>query len=197
MRTQKIHSASASIISITFLAATLLLNSCNDNTISAQGNSVEQSTVKASDIDIQTAILTDNVKVIEQHILAGSNLNEKEQYGGSTPLITASVFGKTEIAELLINAGADLNIQNNDGSTALISAAFFCRPEIVNMLLKKNADKTIKNNYGQTAYDAVSGSFDGVEGAYQAFGKMLEPMGLKLDFAYLEKTRPEIAKTLQ
>lgn len=197
MRTQKTHSTLASIINITFLATALILTSCNDNTTSAQGNSVEQSTAKTPDIDIQTAILTDNVKVIEQHILAGSNLNEKEQYGGSTPLITASVFGKTEIAELLINAGADLNIQNNDGSTALISAAFFCRPEIVDMLLKKNADKTLKNNYGQTAYDAVSGSFDDVKGAYEAFGKMLEPMGLKLDFAYLEMTRPEIAKTLQ
>ncbi len=197
MRTQKTHSTIARIIHITFFAAILIVSSCKENKKSAQENPVEQSTVKTPKIDIQTAIMTDNVKAIEQHILTGSNLNEKEPFGGSTPLITASIFGKTEIAEQLINAGADLDIQNNDGSTALISASFFCRPEIVNMLLKKNADKTIKNNYGQTAYDAVTGPFDSVRGAYEGLGKMLEPMGLKLDYAYLKMTRPEIAKMLQ
>ncbi len=197
MKTHTTHSTIARIIHITFLATTLILTSCNGNKASAKENPVGQSTVKKPKVDIQTAIITNNAKAIEQHILAGSNLNEKEQFGGSTPLITASVFGKTQIAEMLINAGADLNIQNNDGSTALINAAFFCRPEIVNMLLKKNADKTIKNKYGQTAYDAVSGSFDGVKSTYEGLGKMLEPMGLKLDFPYLKMTRPEIAKMLQ
>ncbi len=65
------------------------------------------------------------------------------------------------------------------------------------MLLKKNADKTIKNKYGQTAYDSVAGPFSSAKSAYEALGKMLEPMGLKLDFAYLEKTRPQIAKILK
>lgn len=197
MKNNKKHSTMTRFIHFTFLAATVILCSCKENKMSAQGNDVEQSTTKTPNIDLQTAVLTDNVKAIEQHILAGSNLNEKEQFGGSTPLITASVFGKTRIAELLINAGADLNIQNNDGSTALITAAFFCRPEIVKMLLEKNADKTLKNNYGQTAYESVSGSFDSVKSAYEGIGKMLEPMGLNLDHAYLKKIRPEIGKMLQ
>ena len=197
MKTQKNHSTMTSIFHLSFLVTMLIISSCKENTMSAQGNPVEKSTAKTQNVDLQTAVLTDNVKAIEQHISSGSNLNEKEQFGGSTPLITASVFGKTRIAELLINAGADLNIQNNDGSTALITAAFFCRPEIVKMLLKKNANKTIKNNYGQTAYESVSGSFESVQGAYDGIGKMLEPMGLNLDHAYLKKTRPEIAKMLQ
>ena len=197
MKTQKNHSTMTNIIHFTFLVALLIISSCKENKMSAQGNLVEKSTAKAPNVDLQTAVLTDNVKAIEQHILAGSNLNEKEQFGGSTPLIIASVFGKTRIAELLINAGADLNIQNNDGSTALLTAAFFCRPDIVKMLLKKNANKTLKNNYGQNAYESVSGSFESVKGAYEGLGAMLEPMGLKLDHAYLKKTRPEIAKMLQ
>jgi len=41
-------------------------------------------------------------------------------------LTTAAVFGKTEIALALVNAGADVNIINNDGSTPLHTAAFFC-----------------------------------------------------------------------
>lgn len=183
------------IIRITFLTMVLMLTSCKENKVSAQDKTNTE--IKVPKIDMQTAVLTDNVEVVKQHILAGSNINQKEPFGGSSALISASVFGKTEIAKLLIDAGVDLNIKNNDGSTALISAAFFCRPEIVKMLLEKGADKTLKNNFDQTAYDSVSDSFDKVKDAYVIMDQMLEPMGLKLDFTYIEKTRPEIAKMLK
>jgi len=180
------------VISIAFLALVLMLSSCTDDKASAQDKINTE--VKTPKIDIHTAVVTNDIETIKQHIAAKSNINEKDQFGGSSPLISAALFGKTEIAKLLIDAGADLNVQNNDGSTALITAAFFCRPQIVRMLLEKKADKTLKNNYKQTAYDAVSGDFDIVKPSYEALRKMLEPMGLKLDFAYLEKTRPEIAQ---
>ncbi len=127
------------------------------------------------------------MEALKQHIAAGSNLNEKDPLGGSSPLISASLFGKTEMAKMLIDAGADLNFQNNDGSTALHTASFFCRPEIVKMLLDKGADKTIKNKYGSTAYESVAGPFAAVKPVYETLGKMLEPMGLKLDYAYLKR----------
>jgi ankyrin repeat protein len=131
------------------------------------------------------------------HITAGSDLNEKDPFGGSSPLISAALFGKTEIAKMLIDAGANLNFQNNEGSTALHTASFFCRPEIVKMLLDKRADKTIKNKYGSTAYESVAGAFADLKSTYDVMGQMLAPMGLKLDYVYIEKTRPEIATMLK
>jgi hypothetical protein len=65
------------------------------------------------------------------------------------------------------------------------------------MLLKKNADKTIKNKYGATPYESVIGNFADVKVAYDMMGKMLEPMGLKLDYTYIEQTRPQIAEMLK
>jgi len=183
------------VIRIAFLALVLMLSSCKDDKASAQDKTNTEA--KTPKIDIHTAVVTNDIGTIKQHIAAKLNINEKDQFGGSSPLISAALFGKTEIAKLLIDAGADLNVQNNDGSTAIITAAFFCRPQIVRMLLEKKADKTLKNNYKQTAYDSVSGDFDSVKPSYEALGKMLEPMGLKLDFAYLEKTRPEIAQMLK
>ena len=153
--------------------------------------------VDAPEIDLQTAVITNNLEAIKGHIAAGSDLNEKDPFGGSSPLITASVFNKPEAAKLLLDAGADINFQNNDGSTALISAAFFGRPEIVKLLLKNGADKTIKNKYETTALDNVSAPFAAVKDVYDVMGNSLEPMGLTLDYAYLEKIRPEIAKMLQ
>jgi len=45
----------------------------------------------------------------------------------------------------VIEAGADLNFQNNDGSTALHSAAFFCGRNCKDAFDKK-ADKQSKIN---------------------------------------------------
>ena len=151
----------------------------------------------APTVDIHTAIMKDNIVAVKQHIAAKSDINEKEKFGGSTPLISASLFGKTEIAKLLIDAGAMLNIKNNEGSTALITAAFFCRPEIVKMLLAKKANKTIKNKYGNTAYETVTSSFQDVKPVYDMLGNSLGPLGLKLDHEYLKKTRPVIASMLK
>jgi hypothetical protein len=183
------------VIRITFLSLAIMLSSCKDNKVSAQAKTNTEA--KTPKIDIHTAVVTNDIETIKQHIAAKSNINEKDAFGGSSPLISASLFGKTEIAQLLIDAGADLNIQNNEGSTALITAAFFCRPQIVKLLLDKGADKTIKNNYSQTAYNSVSNSFDEVKPAYDVMVQMLGPMGLKLDYEYLKKTRPEIAKMLK
>lgn len=90
-----------------------------------------------------------------------------------------------------------LNIQNNEGSTALITAAFFCRPEIVKMLLAKKADKTIRNKFGNTALETVSASFQDAKPIYDMLGSSLAPLGLKLDYEYLKKTRPVIAAMLK
>jgi hypothetical protein len=152
---------------------------------------------KKPDVDIHTAVVTDNVEAVRQHIAAGTNLNEKDPFGGSSPLISASVFGKPEIAKILIDAGADVNFQNNDGSTALHTAAFFCHPDIVKMLLDKGADKTIKNKYGATAYESVVIPFKDAKDGYDMMGQILGPMGLTLDYSYIEKTRPVIAGMLR
>lgn len=188
--------AGVSAIKAAVVAFLFLLGSCKDNNATAQ-KTTSQSKVKVPDIDIHTAVVNGNVEVVKQHLAAGTDINAKDPFGGSSPLISACLFGKTEMAKLLIDAGADLNFRNNDGSTPLHTAAFFCRPELVALLLKKGADKSIKNKYGQTAYETVAGPFADTKKVYDMLGKMLGPMGLKLDYAWLEKTRPEIAAMLK
>jgi len=105
------------------LAISLLAIACSESDKGTQASS----TVDQPKIDIQTAILSDNLDVVKQHIEAGTDLNKKEQMSGSTPLILAATFGKTAIAKALIDAKADLSIKNNEGATALHVAAFFAR----------------------------------------------------------------------
>ncbi|HCD52229.1 MAG TPA: ankyrin repeat domain-containing protein [Balneolaceae bacterium] len=153
--------------------------------------------VQAPSIDIHTAVMTDNLEAVQQHIKAGTDLDQKEPMSGSTALITAATFDKQDIAKALIDAGADLSVQNSDGSTALHSAAFFCRVEIVQMLIDAQADKDIRNNYGATARESVMGPMEPVKPVYEMMQQQLGGFGLQLDMAEIEKTRPVIAMMLQ
>ena len=148
-------------------------------------------------IDLHTAVISGNLEAVRNHIGGGTDLNEKEPFGGSTPLITAATFGNKEAAQALIDAGADLSIQNNDGSTALHAAAFFCRVEIVQQLIDAKADKTLLNNFGATPRQTVMGPFEEIKPFYDMLKHQLAPMGLQLDLQEVEKTRPVIAMMLQ
>jgi len=198
MKTQQINSIKT-LTAILFAVTLLTLTACNSQEKKPDNNkenSVSQTSVKPPSVDIHTATFLGNLDAVRQHINAGSDLNVKDQYG-STPLIIATTFGKTEVAKSLIEAGADMNITSNDGSTPLHTAAFFCRTEIVKALLAKGADKSLKNNYGSTALTSVSYPFSEAKGIYDQISKDLGPLGFKLDYKYLEMTRPKIAKLLQ
>ena len=138
-----------------------------------------------------------NIEAVRQHIRDGADLNATEPMGGSTALISAATFGQTEVAKALIEAGADVDLQNNDGSTALLTAALFCRTEIVAALLANGADKNIANSTGSTPLDVVSGPFNDMVGIYDYLSTVLGPFGLKLDYGRLEATRPAIAEMLR
>lgn len=156
-----------------------------------------QVTPEPPDMDIHAATFMGDLDAIRQHIAAGSDLNVKEPSVGSSPLISASVFGKTEVARALIEAGADVNLQNNEGSTALHSAAFLCRTEIVKMLLENGADKNLRTHAGSTALESVAGPFEDVRFIYDIFSRDLGPLGFKLDYKQIEETRPVIAEMLR
>ncbi len=191
MKSFKINSLKT-VFSFT-LAVILLAIACSESDNGTKTKSI----IDKPNIDIQTAILSDKLDIVKQHIDAGTDINRKDQISGSTPLISASTFGKTAIVKALIDAKADLSIKNNEGATALHTAAFFCRVEIVQLLIDAKADKTIKNNFGATPRESVMGPFADMKPIYEMLQQQLSPLGLQLDLKELEKTRPVIATMLQ
>jgi ankyrin repeat protein len=190
MKTLKINTPKV-LMNLVLMA--IILPACSQN--SKDPNNA--TTVETPEMDIHAAVLSNKLEVVRQHIEAGTDLDQKEPFGGSTPLISAATFGKTEIAKTLIDAGANLTIANSDGSTPLHSAAFFCRVEIVQMLIDAKADKTIRNKYGATPRETVMGPFSDLKPVYEMMQQQLSPLGLQLDMAELERIRPVIAMMLQ
>ena len=81
----------------------------------------------------------------------GINVNTRADQG-FTPLIGAATFGNHSLVKLLLENGADMNLQDDwYRNTALIAAASKNYPDIVSELLVKAADENIKNKKGMTA----------------------------------------------
>lgn len=180
------------------LLAALLATSCrSSNDDKNEASSKVETTIEKPQVDIQTAVITGNLAAVKQHIKAGTNLNEKEPLGGSTPLISAATFNKVDIAQALINANADLSVKNNDGATALHVAAFLGRIEIVQLLIDAKADKNAKNKFGATPRESVLMDFNEVKPIYDMLNQQLSPMGFNLDLNKLQKARPVVAMMLQ
>lgn len=180
------------LIKATAIAGLFFLPSCTGE----QGTDTKAPTNnEAPSVAIHEAAFMGNLKVIEGHIAAKTDLNARDEFG-SSPLSIAATFGKTEVAKALIKGGADLNVRSADGSTPLHTAAFFCRTEIVEALLAAGADKGLRNNYGSTALESVSAPFDDAKMIYDQISKDLGPLGLKLDYMQLRNARPVIVEML-
>jgi hypothetical protein len=184
------------VAALAVLVISILFGCSREEAASDQGQN-QQAVVSVPVMDLHTAVVLNNLDVIRQHIEAGSDLNVLEPSRASTPLITAAALGKTDAARILIDAGADLDYQNNDGATALHTAAFFCHVDIVEALLAEGADKTLRNGDGVTARQAVEIPFEQAKGVYDAMGVALRPVGVVLDYDRIKATRPIVAEMLK
>eukprot|EP00439_Symbiodinium_sp_Y106_P023855 s1984_g2.t3 len=77
-----------------------------------------------------------------------------------TPLRLASCNGHVEIVRLLLEAGADKDLADNDGYTPLISASSRGHVEIARLLLEAGANKDMATSDGATALMFASGRGD-------------------------------------
>ena len=66
---------------------------------------------------------------------------------GATALILAAQSGHVEVVRLLLEAGADKDVADDDGATALMEAAYRGHVEVVRLLLEAGADKDMASNW--------------------------------------------------
>jgi CubicO group peptidase (beta-lactamase class C family) len=142
------------------------------------------------------AVLTGDLEAIQRHIVLGSDLNQRDDFG-STPLVIASVFDKPDVAEALLAAGADPTLVDANGSNALHIAAFLGRRSVVRALLDAGADRYLRSATGSTAYDYAAAPLDEDQIVFDELRAGLGPLGFRLEDAELATAKPIIAEMLR
>ncbi|CAK1550600.1 unnamed protein product [Leptosia nina] len=101
---------------------------------------------------LHVASISGNKLLVERLLAQGHPVNIRDN-AGWLPLHEACIHGHVEVANLLINHGANVNDRggaNCDGITPLYDAASNGHLEVVQLLLEKGAIPTLKTDFGET-----------------------------------------------
>ena len=89
--------------------------------------------------DIWEAAEQGDIEAVKEYLAIGTNVNAKDEAYRGVPLHWAAYRGRNEVAEFLINEGADVNAKDRHGITPLDAARF--NRETAD-LLRKHGGKT-------------------------------------------------------
>ena len=93
-------------------------------------------------MDLKTAIKNNNSKKVEELIqnITKEEINTSINSSQDTPLNFAAIYNNIDIVKLLVKAGADLDIANDDDETPLHTAVHLGNIKIVKFLIDEGAN---------------------------------------------------------
>uniref|UniRef100_A0A8C3V689 Protein phosphatase 1 regulatory subunit n=1 Tax=Catharus ustulatus TaxID=91951 RepID=A0A8C3V689_CATUS len=114
--------------------------------------------VKKQGIDLELSRKEEEQQMLQdarQWLNSGRIEDIKQPRTGATALHVAAAKGYSEVMRLLIQAGFNLNVQDNDGWTPLHAAAHWGVKEACSILAEALCDMDIRNKLGQTPFDVA------------------------------------------
>ena len=99
---------------------------------------------------LMEAVKGDSFSGVKTLLSLGANVNTKDE-DGATPLMWAAAKGYSDVAKLLIEHGANVNVQEKElGFTPLIISVVRGHANVVKLLIEHGADVNAKDKYGHT-----------------------------------------------
>ncbi|MDE0683896.1 MAG: ankyrin repeat domain-containing protein, partial [Candidatus Poribacteria bacterium] len=145
--------------------------------------------VQNNSTDLWTAARTGDLQAIKRYIEEDGNINALDKAFQLSAMSWSALYGQTEVVQLLIENGVDVNIKSGDGTTPLHSAAFLGRTDVAKLLLDNGADIKTRNNDGATPADVLFVNWETT-----TFIGSLIGVDIKKEEATVMKGRNEIAK---
>lgn len=109
---------------------------------------------KGAPVDICTAAVLERAADVKQFLADDPNLKHATGAHNLPLMFFAAISGNVDIAQILLNAGVELNVE--DGITSpLHGAAIFGKAEMVRWLLDNDANPYSVDSSGKTAFDHV------------------------------------------
>jgi len=97
-------------------------------------------------------ISSETQRQVVRRLFGMGDVNVKAKQHGQTALMLAVSHGRLDMVNLLLEAGADINIKDDDGSTSLMCASEHGHAAIVRLLLNHpECDTSLTDNDGCTA----------------------------------------------
>ncbi|XP_078594969.1 uncharacterized protein LOC144872550 [Branchiostoma floridae x Branchiostoma japonicum] len=117
--------------------------------------------LKKEEMDLYTffrAVREGDVQTVRRDLKAGVDVNAYRDWRGEyqTSLHVASRYGQTEVAELLIKNGAELEARNSDDQTSLHVASEYGQTEVAELLIKNGANLEVRGWRDQTSLHVAS-----------------------------------------
>ena len=131
-----------------------------------------------------------DIEAVKQQLIKGTDPNTRDRELGATPLTWATLFNHVEVAEFLIQKGADVNAKNRTGGTSLHGAVFLGHADVAALLIKKGADVNARNAKGETPLDVSKMDWE----TTQLIASWLE---IELDQDTVEAGRTAVVEMLQ
>ena len=100
--------------------------------------------------NILDAVIQRDIKKVKALISQNADINEQDKENGFSALHYCAQFRLKDIAKLLIDNNAKIDIKDNDGNTPLFKAVYFSQGDtkIIKMLLAAGANPNSKNKAG-------------------------------------------------
>jgi len=108
---------------------------------------------KGGSTPLHWAVDGGNVDLVRYLIANGADIHAVDHSGWSSLSRCAAMSGDADIGAVLLQAGADPNIQDKKHKTPLMTAALNNHLELVKTLVKHKADVNLKTDHGKSAIE--------------------------------------------